>query len=648
MGEKTKFKVEKIGLPGFLNAALAEISVVFIVCGVIRYNPIVVKNVIYDYFVWASTLLTLVAVYRELRRIQSKLQYLPLYSTILLLVVGLVIAIIGRVLSTYYNSAFTLGYFRGLIGSYYTIEGYISSLLVLAGALIVGFTIVIHIIVDGIIVIREKPSFSDIYVNLESKVGKLKKYPVLVALAVGVFAFTFRFIPELFWWAWPIGWDTPEYIAHLLDFREKLDPFTSYYWMGRLRNTPPLLPALLLPFTYIADGISIYKIYPSVAYGVLAALSALITIIVYRKSWSVAFLTGVFTAMYILNLRISWDYHKQLLGTILVLTTILVLEKWGMPRGFKQAVIAIILPVACGLSSEITGLAGFTLFLVLLYMGLKHRNIFSLIPGLTGLILTVILGIWYIHRAITTVELSDILSLILTVAPRNEGSYVVSYLVAGYGVTLPLALIALAKYKKPYVTATITILMLAGLSPIITPYSSMVVWYRFLIGVAPLMSTLAVVGLVDVVKSKWIILLYILIGSLPGLAFAYGYNWSQRYYSALREFPDTLIPVLPVTTLIETYYFFENNSDIVENSIIVAATEYAKYVHMAIRNPDPQRLIWRERITSEEICRLLNSTGAEKVVLVAVNYVSDKKCSLRVEPVSDELKWISIVQVEKE
>ena len=647
MGKRVGFKIEKLGLPGLFNAALAEVSVVFIALSVIRYNPIAVKNIIYDYFVWASTLLTVIAVYRELKRLQDKLPHLPLYSTILLLIIGLVFTVIGRVLSICYNGMFTLGYFRGLIGSYYTVEGYISSLLVLIGTLIVGFTICIHIIVDGIVIIREKPCLNDVYVKLVLKASRLKKYPVLIVLVVGIFAFTFRFIPELYWWSWPIGWDTPEYIAHLLDFREKLNPLASYYWMGWLRNTPPLLPILLLPFTFIADGVSIFKVYPSVAYSFLAALSALITIVVYRKSWYAGFLSGLFTAMYILNLRISWDYHKQLLGSVIVLTTILVLEKWGEPRGFKQALIATILLIACGLSSEVTGLVGFAVFLVLFYMGLKHRNLSSIIPGLTGLILTIILGLWYLRKAYTIVDFAGILSSILTIAPISEGAEVISYLIAGYGITLPLALITIVKYKKPYITATITILMLAGLSPIITPYTCLMVWYRFLIGVAPLMSTLAVVGLFDILKNKWIILLYILIASLPGLAFTYGYNWSRKYYSALREFPSILIPAPPDNKLLETYYFFKNNSDLVENTIIIADSDYAKYVHMAIRNPDPLRLIWRETITSEEICKLINSTGAEKVILVAVHFVSGGKCPLVVKPVSDELKWISVVRVEK-
>jgi hypothetical protein len=161
------------------------------------------------------------------------------------------------------------------------------------------------------------------------------------------------------------------------------------------------------------------------------------------------------------------------------------------------------------------------------------------------------------------------------------------------------------------------------------------------------MSTLAVIGLFEALRNKWIILLYLLIASLPGLAFTLGYNWSQRYYSILRNFPDTLTPAPPDIRLLETYYFFKNNSDLVKNAIIVADRDFAKYVHMAIRNPDPLRLIWGETITGDQICRLMNITGVEKTILVAVYYVSGMRCSLEVKPVSDELNWIKIVQMKK-
>ena len=93
------------------------------------------------------------------------------------------------------------------------------------------------------------------------------------------------------------------------------------------------------------------------------------------------------------------------------------------------------------------------------------------------------------------------------------------------------------------------------------------------------------------------------IASLPGLAFTYGYNWSFDYTRALREFPSMLTPAPADDKLIETLSFFKNN-DFTGKTVIVAHPDYARYVHLAIRNPDPSRLIWAwtSPVTNETIC----------------------------------------------
>jgi hypothetical protein len=211
-------------------------------------------------------------------------------------------------------------------------------------------------------------------------------------------------------------------------------------------------------------------------------------------------------------------------------------------------------------------------------------------------------------------------------------------------------LIALAKHGKPYIASTVTALLLAGLSPLIAPYSSVATWYRFLIGVAPLASTLSIIGLVDSVRNKWITLLYLLIASLPGLAFTYGYNWSFDYTRALREFPSMLAPSPADGKLLETLSFFKNN-DFTGNTVIVAHPDYARYVHLAIRNPNPSRLIWVNYATNETICRITESTGAKEIVLVAVKILDTNtnmyKCLLDIKPVDEEHPWILVARVKE-
>jgi hypothetical protein len=635
---------------GLFNALLSVLSLLLMVTGLLRYNPLLTGRVTYDYFVWASTILSLISVYGELRRLRDK----PLYSTIIPLVVGGVFVVVGRLVSIICNYTFVLGYFNGLIGSMYTLEGFIWSILVLAGSFMVVATNVLHAVLGGVVFVKPQPRLIDAYNGLmfiAQYVSRVfEKHVVLVALTVWLIAFTYRFIPELHYWPWLIGWDTPEYVAHLMDYVERLNPFRSYYWMGGLRNTPPLLVLLLSPFTLITDAWTIFKVYPSVAYGLLAALSSLIAVRIYERSWRVGLLAGLFTTLYILNLRISWDYQRQLLGSVVMLAIIILLEEWGVVHGFKQSITGLVMLAACGLSHEVTGLAGFTLSLVLMYHGLKKGSRHSVFSGLMGAVVNALLETWYWRKPYSFIEAVGVLPPGLTVS--FEHSQVVSYLVAGYGVTLPLVLIALAKHGKPYIASTVTVLLLAGLSPLIAPHSSVATWYRFLIGVAPLASTLSIIGLADSVRNKWITLLYLVLASLPGLALSYGYNWSFDYTSALREFPSTLTPAPVDDKLIETLSFFKNNY-FTGNTVIVANPDYARYVHLAIRNPDPSRLIWAwtSPVTNETICRITESTGAKEIVLVAVKTPDTNttmyKCLSDIKPVDKEHSWILVARVKE-
>ncbi|MGB9816198.1 MAG: hypothetical protein ACPLQS_01210 [Desulfurococcaceae archaeon] len=54
------------------NALLSVLSLVLMITGLLRYNPLLTGKVTYDYFVWASTILSLISVYGELRRLRDK------------------------------------------------------------------------------------------------------------------------------------------------------------------------------------------------------------------------------------------------------------------------------------------------------------------------------------------------------------------------------------------------------------------------------------------------------------------------------------------------------------------------------------------------------------------------------------------------
>jgi len=352
---------------GFYNVVFSSLSLALSLYGIFYHNPILTGRVTYDYLVWASTVISLIIVYRELKGLRGK----PFYSSILILLAGATMVVLGRVASIYYNYTYMIGYFGALVGDDYTIEGYAYSLLVATGSLFITLTILVHLLTGDVLAVKSDPSLEDVYRNLlllaRGAGGFLDKHPLITAFIVSVFAFIFRFMPELKWWPWLIGWDTPEYVAHLLDFKERLNPFTSYYWMGGWRNTPPLLPMLLAPFTYLVDAWYVFKIYPSIAFSILAGLSTLLAVKVYGKGWRTGLLAGFLTTTFILNLRISWDYQRQLLGSVFMLATIIVLERWGFPKDWKQSLATILLLAGCGLSMEVTGFTGLAFSLVLAY-----------------------------------------------------------------------------------------------------------------------------------------------------------------------------------------------------------------------------------------------------------------------------------------
>ncbi|MEL9989885.1 MAG: hypothetical protein QXP98_04020 [Thermoproteus sp.] len=84
----------------------------------------------------------------------------------------------------------------------------------------------------------------------------------------------------------------------------------------------------------------------------------------------------------------------------------------------------------------------------------------------------------------------------------------------------------------------IAALLLAAMSPLIAPYASVVTWYRFLIGAAPLLAPPTVVEFVEATRSWKAVALYLVILALPGIMFTYAYNWQDKYTPALTEFPN--------------------------------------------------------------------------------------------------------------
>ncbi|MGC8679314.1 MAG: hypothetical protein ACP5TH_05920, partial [Fervidicoccaceae archaeon] len=349
----------------------------------------------FDYAIWISFFFSVLSTYLEVKKFFTK----PLPSTILFEITGSFLSISGRIGSIIANRVFEVGYFFPLFGSYYNTLGIELSLLVIIGSFLVFFPSLIHAIKGDVISFYSEPnievSFSTIKHFWVDSVAFFSNRLILIALISGVFAFLFRFYPEITYGSWLIGWDTPEYVAHLEDFAAKLNPFTSYYWQGGMRHIPPMLDMLLSPFALIGKAYGIFKIYPSFAFGALASLSSIIAYKLYNVKPKGAIISGLFTSLFVLNLRISYDYQRQLLGSVFLLSFLLAAEMWRDDISISKAIALVALGVTASMSHEVVGFAVFVSSIALFLVSFKSRSLYGAASSLLIAVSSFFLEAWY-------------------------------------------------------------------------------------------------------------------------------------------------------------------------------------------------------------------------------------------------------------
>lgn len=574
----------------------------------------------YDYAVWLTVFLVCLGAYLDVKLFGKRFGYV---STVLLSVCGALITVIGRVLSLIFNQAiYSPHKIIPLFGSPYTQESFITSITCsVLGSLLTCEALTLHSILNRPLTLFRKPLHAlVIWGALRRFYASFWSHKWLYLLAAFLFGFAFRFGPELLWWPWLIGWDTVEYAAHLMDFMERFNPFVSYHWMGSMRNCPPLLNILLsLPAPAIGAW-NTFKLYPAVAYGFLALSSALLAKRVFRLNNFGSFLASIVTALLIINLRISWDYHRQLLGSIFMLLSVATLDSCSKPN-VKAAAASGVLLICCALSHEVTALFSVALSLVLIIKSIKIRSPEGITAGLAGLVASIFLETWYWGNFYTP-------NVYFGVAPIGIVSYspsvtpeVIGYLVAGFGLILPFALLSLLDRSQStaFSKAGLFSLIVAGISPFVAPYTSAATWYRFLAGAAPLASTLAGAWIMKSISDRRFHLFFLLLLFMLAFPYAYAVEDTSRFTSALKEFPPGLIPspmsrssLSDLESLLE---WFEVQGI---KSTIIAEPGVARWIHLAIRNPTPNDLLWmwQSSISSFSIKQILEGLGVDRVYVV--------------------------------
>ena len=273
-------------------------------------------------------------------------------------------------------------------------------------------------------------------------------------------------------------------MAHLEDFLQDPGLFKPYFWMGSMRKLPPLLDLILAPIALLIGSWLTFKFYAPIAYGFLTASTSYLSEKVLKLDKRYALLTAIATAFYILNLRISWDYLRQLLGTIFMILSIIFIESYKNTPNSQKHLASATITLLAALSHEVTAVVSATLLLPLtISSSRQHKKIPTAIYA-TAFIATVALLLWYSK---TPVRYNPYLGAVPPgiVSYRNPISTtqeVISYFIVGYGLLVPTALAATPHYlHNKYYLLSITILFTAGLSPLIAPYTAITTWYRFMI-----------------------------------------------------------------------------------------------------------------------------------------------------------------------
>ncbi|MEM1682337.1 MAG: hypothetical protein QXM78_06020 [Sulfolobales archaeon] len=551
-------------------------------------------RVTYDYSVWYSTVVVVVGVLLDLRALGWTYSYC---STLLLSLLSALVVLIGRVSSLVINCTLYLPYdVMPLFGSRYTRESFfISLVLASVGVSLSLVSLSLHSALGRPLVFREGRPVNAVIASAWNRLRLAFSTTNLYLPSSFLLGFTLRFIPELIWWPWHIGWDTVEYVAHLEDFMVRLNPFASYYWMGGLRNIPPMLNLVVLVPAHAFSAWAVFKVYPAVAYGLLCLSSALLAKTVFRTSGWGAFLTSAITAFYVLNLRISWDYQRQLLGSVFMLLSLAVLDRPGR-WGAKRAATAAALLVCSALSHEVTGFFATVASLTLLLKSALNRELWGASAGSIALAASVALELWYWGVPYTEVPGIGTLPAGLVSYFDVDASEVISYLFAGFGTVLPLALLSLLERDSRCIYCGIALasLLLAGLSPLLAPYTSVAVWYRFMVGAAPIASTLAGAWVAKFSGGWRFQLAYITLLMVLAFPFAYTVFGATKYAYSMREFP-----LLGLTPLPNDQKYLEDLAEVakvvknLDPGIAVVAPDWvARWVHLSKRNPSPSELVW--------------------------------------------------------
>ncbi|MEM0027845.1 MAG: hypothetical protein QXT53_08065 [Ignisphaera sp.] len=316
-----------------LSASSIALFLLFYVAVALLNPGDVVRRELVDYDFWLLFILSFAAGFLD---VWLYWRSLPIYSTYIISLAGLILLAVGRLGSAIYSLFISDFSIQPVGGSLIDLTSIYMSYATFCGAYLVFVATTWHIF-KGPKIFKSSPTLSEV---IECAASRLATTPnailYLVAFLIG---FLVSVYPETRY-SLPIGWDTLEYIANSLDFAQSPQLITTYIWLGGYRNLPPLLTWVSGLFAMVSNPFIFYKLYPPTIFGFVTLTACAIA---YRVSGSR--LAGILTVLavafnpWILGQSQQWQRH--MLGLSLLLLY-LYLDQAGRGIGSKIAVLMLL------------------------------------------------------------------------------------------------------------------------------------------------------------------------------------------------------------------------------------------------------------------------------------------------------------------
>jgi hypothetical protein len=298
---------------------------------------------------------------------------------------------------------------------------------------------------------------------------------ILAPILALLIPFAIRLIPEALAWPYPIGFDTIYAYVPWIEsgYPLNLDPLTM------LKGTRlfPLL-ALLVDRTFFNDAFLTVKILGPLLHSLLGLSMYIFARRVLKWDAWKSLLLAVFSSIYFVSLRISWEMYRQMLGTIFLILT---LSCYWSSRSRWTTGATPLLTLLTILSHEITGVTLLALMLIEALYGAIKRD-----ERLPAAVLSLLIGaasLGYMFLDLATLSLKLPFETFVEDRATLAG-HIIGFIIFCYAFLLPFMLYGIVRVRNRLVFGWLIIALIPGMWPIIYPSLCPPLWFRWIIFMA--------------------------------------------------------------------------------------------------------------------------------------------------------------------